>query len=113
MSVVLYQNNKAVIQSVPGGTSRPLPGIQPMEIAIMWASDGKHVFVQSQTATGINIYKVDIESGKRELWQAITPKDAAGLRPMTIPVSVTPDGRWIAYAWRTQLGQLYSSDTLK
>jgi eukaryotic-like serine/threonine-protein kinase len=113
MSVVLDQNNKAVIQSVLGGASRPLPGIQPMEIPIMWASDGKHVFVQSQTTTGINIYKIDIESGKRELWQAINPKDAAGLRPMTIPASVTPDGRWIAYAWRTQLGQLYSSDTLK
>jgi Tol biopolymer transport system component len=84
-----------------------------MEFPIGWASDSKHGFVQSQTATGINIYKVDIESGARELWQTITPKDAVGLKPMTIPSSITPDGRWIAYMWRTQLGQLYSSDTLK
>jgi len=112
-SVVLRQNNEVVIHSVSDGTSRPLPGIQPMEHPIGWASDSKHLFVQSQTATGINIYKVDIESGARELWQTITPKDAVGLKPMTIPSSITPDGRWIAYMWRTQLGQLYSSDTLK
>jgi hypothetical protein len=32
---------------------------------------------------------------------------------MVTPVSMTPDGRWIAFTYKTQLGQLYRSDTLK
>src|SRR5580692_3079416 len=101
-----------VIRSLSDGSSKPIPGIQDGEQPIGWA-DSKHVFVQPPTATGQNIYKLDIESGRRELWQAITPKDATGLRPMNVPIAVTPDGRWMAFGWRTQLGQLYSSDTLK
>jgi hypothetical protein len=101
-----------VIRSLSDGSSKPIPGIQDGEQPIGWA-DSKHVFVQPPTATGQNIYKLDIESGRRELWQAITPKDATGLRPMNVPIAITPDGRWMAFGWRTQLGQLYSSDTLK
>jgi Tol biopolymer transport system component len=71
------------------------------------------MFVQEIVAGGLNIYKVDINSGQRELWQAITPKDAVGVRPMSLPSAITPDGRWIAFGSRTQLGQLYRSDTLK
>jgi Tol biopolymer transport system component len=69
--------------------------------------------VQATTATGLNIYKIDVDSGQRELWQTITPKDATGLRPMNTPTAITPDGRWMAFGCRTQLGQLYRSDTLK
>ncbi len=104
--------NAFVVRSLSDGSSKPIPGIQTGEQPIGWA-DSKHVFVQAATATGQNIYKVEIESGRRELWQAITPKDAIGLRPMNAPIAITPDGRWMAFGWRTQLGQLYSSDTLK
>jgi len=112
-SVIIIQNRVWLLHSMSDDTSKPIPGMQAQEFPIAWASDSKHVFVQAQIASGINIYKVDVESGQREPWQAITPKDAVGLRPMTIPSAVTPDGRWIAYMCRTQLGQLYSSDTLK
>jgi Tol biopolymer transport system component len=112
-SIMVYQNEALVVRSLSDGTSKPISGIQASEFPIAWASDSKHVFVQAPVATGINIYKVDIESGQREMWQTITPKDAVGLRPMTIPAGITPDGRWIGYMYRTQLGQLYSSDTLK
>ncbi len=104
--------NAFVVRSLSDGSSKPIPGIQTGEQPIGWA-DSKHVFVQAATATGQNIYKVEIESGRRELWQAITPKDATGLRPMNAPIAITPDGRWMAFGWRTQLGQLYSSDNLK
>jgi len=112
-SVVIHQNGAVVVRSLADGTSRPLPGLQAGEFPVEWALDSKHVFVQAKTATGLNIYKLDVESGQRELWQVITPKDAVGLRPMNIPIGITPDGRWMAYNSRTQLGQLYSSDTLK
>ena len=101
-----------VVHSISDGSSKPIPGIQDGEDPIGWA-DSKHVFVQAKIATGLNIYKIDLESGRRELWQTITPKDAVGLRPMVTPIAITADGRWMAFGYRTQLGQLYRSDTLR
>jgi eukaryotic-like serine/threonine-protein kinase len=111
-SVIIFRNGASVVRSISDGSSKPIPGIQAAEFPIGWA-DSKHVFVQATTPTGLNIYKVDVESGQRELWQTITPKDATGLRPMNTPTAITPDGRWMAFGCRTQLGQLYRSDTLK
>jgi Tol biopolymer transport system component len=111
-SFLVYQNRALVVHSMSDGTSRPIPGIQAPEDSIAWA-DSKHVFVQAPISTGLNIYRIDVESGQRELWQTITPKDAVGLRPMQTPTAITPDGRWMAFGCRTQLGQLYRSDTLK
>ncbi len=111
-SVIIFRNEASVVRSMSDGSSKPIAGIQAAEFPIGWA-DSQHVFVQAAIATGLNIYKVDIESGRRELWQTITPKDATGLRPMNTPTAITPDGRWMAFSCRTQLGQLYRSDTLK
>ena len=111
-SFISVQKGAVVVRSISDGSSKPIPGIQAEEVPIGWA-DSKHIFVQATIATGLRIYKVDIESGRRELWQTITPKDATGLRPMKTPAAITPDGQWMAFGCRTQLGQLYRSDTLK
>jgi Tol biopolymer transport system component len=116
-SVFLTQNNAWVIRSLDSrsaDSAAPKPlGIQPEELPVAWAADSKHVFAQALTPTGLNIYKIDVESGHRELWQALIPKDQVGLRPLAIPASITPDGRWIAFNYRTVLGHIYRSDTLK
>ncbi len=112
-SFIVLQNGAWVIRSISDGSTKPIHGIQPAEFSIGWAADPKHVFVQAPSPTGLAIYKVDIESGKRELWRAVSPKDQVGLRPMNVPTAITPDGRWMAFTYRLQLGQLYRSDTLK
>jgi Tol biopolymer transport system component len=111
-SFISVQKGAVVVRSISDGSSKPIPGIQAEEFPIGWA-DSKHIFVQATIAIGLRIYKVDIESGGRELWQTVTPKDATGLRPMKTPTAITPDGQWMAFGCRTQLGQLYRSDTLK
>jgi Tol biopolymer transport system component len=111
-SHIIFQKDAFVLRSMSDGSSKPIAGIQAAEFPIGWA-DSKHVFVQATIAAGLRIYKVNVESGQRELWQTITPKDATGLRPMKTPTAITPDGRWMAFGCRTQLGQLYRSDTLK
>lgn len=112
-SFVVSENGAWVVRSISDGTIQPVHGIQPGEYPVGWALDGKHLFVQISSPTGLTIYKLDVESGKRELWRTVTPKDQVGLRPMNVPISITPDGRWLAFTYRTQLGQLYRSDTLK
>jgi Tol biopolymer transport system component len=112
-SFVLFENKTMVIRSIKGGTTRPLAGVQPDDLVIGWTSDSKHLFVQKVTPSGADIYKVDVESGKSELWQALAPKDNVGLQPMNFPAGITPDGHWIVFVHRNYLGQLYRSDTMK
>jgi eukaryotic-like serine/threonine-protein kinase len=111
-SFIVDQKGALVVRSISDGSTKPIPGIRDPEFPIGWA-DSKHVFVQATAATGLNIYKLEIDTGQQELWQAIAPKDAVGLMPMNTPTAITPDGRWMAFGCRTQLGQLYRSDTLK
>ncbi|MGA2421853.1 MAG: protein kinase [Candidatus Acidiferrum sp.] len=99
--------------TIATSTFKPIPGMLPNESVVAWTSDPQRVFTQLQTPTGLNIYKLELTSGKRELWQAIVPKEQVGLRPMNNEIAITPDGHWMAYAYRTQLSQLYRSDTLK
>jgi eukaryotic-like serine/threonine-protein kinase len=106
-------NGVWVVRPIPDGDARPIPGIQPEDFPIAWASDTHHIFAQAPTPTGLSIYKIDIDSGQRDLWQVLKPKEQVGLARMSLPTSITPDGRWMAFAYGTTLGQLYSSDTLK
>jgi hypothetical protein len=111
LSTTLY--GAWVVLSLADGKTKPIPGIQPGEFPVAWGEDSKHVFTQTITPTGLTINKVDVESGKREPWRVVAPTEQLGLRPMITPTAITPDGRWMAFTYRTQLGQLYRSDTLK
>lgn len=111
--IFAFENGIWVVRPVQGGDTKPMRGVEGHENPIAWGADGQHVFVQATTATGLTIYKVDVESGKRELWQTISPKDQVGLQPMAVPSAITPDGRWIAFNYRTHVEQLYRSDNLK
>src|ERR1700733_6915869 len=114
-SVLVFDNGAWFVRSVEGNNSKKITGMQPwsVEFPIGWAADGKHVFIQAPSETGITIYKMDLDSGAREVWQVIKPKDQIGLRKMATPSSMTLDGRWIVFTYKTQVGQLYRSDSLK
>jgi eukaryotic-like serine/threonine-protein kinase len=101
------------IRSIDGKSAKTIPGLQTGDFPIAWADDGKHLFTQMLSATGLMIYKVNVDSGARELWQVVNPKEQIGLRPMAVPSAITPDGRWMIFTYKTQIGQLYRSDTLK
>ncbi len=87
----------------------PLPGEHP----IAWSADSQQVFTQVPVLAGADIYRFDLHSGKRELWQTIRPRDHIGLMPMNAPMAITPDGRWMAFTYSTDLTQIYRSDTLQ
>jgi eukaryotic-like serine/threonine-protein kinase len=112
-SFLVLRNGAWVLVSVGDGSTKPATGVQTGDFPIAWSSDPEHVFVQVGTATGFSIYKVDLVSGQRELWQTVTPRDQVGLRLTTSPTAITPDGRWMAFTYGNQLGQLYRSDALK
>jgi hypothetical protein len=103
-SILAIQNGKRVVHSTAGSESKEMLPLLQGQFPISWASDGQHMFTQELTATGVNPYKVDLQTGRSELWQSIKPKDQIGLRAMANSVAITHDGRWLAYQYGSQVG---------
>jgi Tol biopolymer transport system component len=112
-SVFFQKQDQWFILSLADGKTKPIRGLNPGEFPSAWAADNKRIFIETRSAASLSIQKLDLESGKRELWLEWKPKDLVGLAPWKSPASITPDGRWIALTYGTHIGQLYTSDNLK
>jgi hypothetical protein len=56
--------------------------------------------------------RIDLESGKRQLWKELTAGDRAGYSPRA-EIQITPDGKYYAYSYRRVLHDLFLVDGLK
>jgi len=108
------QNGGWVLVSLKDGGIHPLPFIQPEETPIGWAEDRDHAFVEvhDNLNLGVSIYKVELNSGRRELWQVLKPS-ATSVNVSANKATITPDGHWMVYAYRLNAGQLYTSTNLR
>ncbi len=97
-----------IIYAVEGGASRPIPGFQTGEDDLyQWSSDGRSVFVGRFDATSLEIDRLDLASGRRELWRRVTPTDSLGASSDFFPFAMTPDGKSYAYSPLYQMSDLY------
>jgi hypothetical protein len=79
---------------------------------IGWAEDGRHLYLYRIGEVPARIRRLDIDSGKMELWRELTLEDLAGLVRIH-PVIVTPDGRYWAFSYSRVLSDLYVVNGLK
>jgi dipeptidyl aminopeptidase/acylaminoacyl peptidase len=83
------------------------------ERVLGWASDRKSLYAAAATGgPGTSIYRVDIESGHRELFRAVSPLDKTGVSYIG-PGHVTPDGRYYVYSYNRQISELFVVEGLK
>ena len=95
------------------GAPRPVPGIHPDEFIASVSLDGRSVLVASVVHhLSINVFRVDLASGRRELFKKIGSADLAGLF-MFPDAAFTPDGKYYTYAYNRTLSELYAVDALR
>ncbi len=83
------------------------PHLESGDEPIDWDQDNRHVFVARESGASATIYRVDIFSGKREVWKEIRPADPTGV----VSVSrfyVTPSGNSYAYSATRVLSSLFA-----
>jgi len=97
---------------ISGGAPAPVPGGQPRESAAGWSADGQTVFVYRRSGSSTMVSRIDLTTGKRELWKTITAPDPAGITGIA-PVAVVLDGKSYAYGVTRILSTLYLVDGLK
>jgi hypothetical protein len=87
------------------GAPRPVPGIHPNEAIFSVSPDGRSALVGVLDSHSAEVMRVDLASGRRELFKKIGPSDPAGV--VLVDAAFTPDGKYYAYSCFNALSQLY------
>jgi eukaryotic-like serine/threonine-protein kinase len=97
----------ARLYATDGGESRPIPGLLPGE-DFTWTSDPKFMYVHHLKQIPIRIYRLDIATGQRQLFEEV--------KPSVVPVDaimLSSDGRAYVYCYVRLLSELYLVKGLK
>jgi Tol biopolymer transport system component len=103
-----------VLRPVAGGDTRPIRGLLPNDDLIQWSADGRFLYVRGAGDSTLEFFRVNLSSGRRDLWKRIEPADPVGwigIQPAA--VRMTPDGKSYAYSYWKTLTELYLVDNLK
>jgi RNA polymerase sigma factor (TIGR02999 family) len=91
---------------VEGGDALPVEGLSADEQPIRWSADGRALFVFRPGELPARVHRVDVETGKRELWRELMPPDPAGVDGVAW-LKMTPDASLYAYGYIRVLNDLY------
>jgi Tol biopolymer transport system component len=103
---------KVYLYPVTPGEPRPAPGLEPGELPIQWSPDGRFLYVYRRGDVPARVTRVEIASGKRELWKALVPGDTTGLEEVA-NIWLTPDGSSYVYNHIRTLCDLYLAEGFK
>lgn len=90
----------------------PIEGLAEDEVPVQWSADGRSLFVYRIADVPARIFRLDLSTGRRELWRELIPPDLAGTSDIG-NVQITPDGRAYAYYYGQILSDLYLVEGLK
>jgi WD40 repeat protein len=105
-------DHKAMLFPVDGGAPRAIPGVADGEFPIRFSPDGRSVFAWKRGEIPARVTRVDIESGRREIWKELLPVDPAGVERIS-NVVVSADGKGYAYCYARLLSDLFVVEGLK
>jgi Tol biopolymer transport system component len=104
---------KLMLIPIEGGEPRPVPGVEPREAPVSWSVDQRslYVFGFGFEMSG-KIHRIDLASGRRELWKEIKPRDPTAIGPFS-NIVFTPDQKGYAYSLVRSISTLYLVDGLE
>ena len=108
-AVVRGPDQRLYLYPIAGGEPVPVPGVTTADEPAGWAQDGQFIWVFRRAELPAKVSRLDLSTGKRELWKELIPADAAGVSEVTQPLP-TPDGRYYVYTYIRLLDDLYVAD---
>ena len=101
-----------VLMPIEGGEPKPIPGAEPGDLPIRFTADGRSLFLCRGNDVPLVIQKLDLTTGRKEVWRSLAPRTAAGVQTLG-PVRLTADGKGYAYNSAQFLSSLYIVKGLK
>jgi Tol biopolymer transport system component len=105
---ILAQDSGGSYQLYPldGSAPQPAGALAADERVIRWAPDGRSLFVFRANRVPTRVERVDLASGRRELFKVLAPVDPAGVLAVQ-SVTLSSDGAAYAYQYRRELTTLF------
>ncbi|HKF41476.1 MAG TPA: hypothetical protein VKG01_00100, partial [Thermoanaerobaculia bacterium] len=101
----------SVLYDVASGAGRPIPGLARSLEAFAWCADGRSVFVRTSTTTPLKVYRLDLISGRQELWKEFSVSDIINAK--ALKVIPTPDGKSYVYGYTRLFSDLFIAEGVK
>jgi Tol biopolymer transport system component len=108
----LDANDKVELFPLDSGSPRPIPGLEAEEIPFQWSDDSSAVYVFQKGDVPLKVFRVNINTGKRDRLPDISPADATGV--VTVgPVVSTHDASRFVFSYYQVISVLYVVSGLK
>ena len=79
---------------------------------IRFTPDGRFLYVYENFDRSAKIYRVEIETGRRELWKTIAPSDPVGIVEI-YAIQISDDGQSYYYTFTRMISDLYLVEGLR
>ena len=96
-----------------GGAPVTANGFDAGDDPVRWSGDGKSIWSVNQTSGVPRIMRIDVATGRRDVWREIEYADPSGLLPGQLRVVMSADGRSYVYGYLRSLSDLYVADGLR
>jgi eukaryotic-like serine/threonine-protein kinase len=110
--IVIGPDRRRYFYPLQGGEPTPVPGLEQDETPTRWSADGRSLYVLRRRDVPARVFRLDLASGKRELWKELMPSDGSGVQDIS-PVIPTPDGQEYVYGYLRLLSDMYVVEGLK
>jgi Tol biopolymer transport system component len=105
-------DRRRYIYPLGGGEPQPIPGLVTGEDPVGWTGDGRWLFLFDRGKIPGRVFRVELATGKRELWRELVPLDPAGIDLLS-PPALTPDGKTYVYSYNRILSDLFLATGVK
>ncbi len=101
------------LEGAGGGSPQPIRGLEPTDLPLRWAADGRALFLGSSKDTfPARVYRLDLATGQREVWKEFMPGDPTGITSIG-PSDISADGKTILFGYSHTLSDLYVAEGLR
>ena len=107
-----FKDDVVALYPLNGGEPRTLDDVPASMAVIRFTPDGRFLYVKEDFGRSARIHRVDIDTGRRELWRTIGPSDPSGL-DVIYAIQISDDGESYYYSFSRTISDLYLVEGLR
>jgi eukaryotic-like serine/threonine-protein kinase len=104
-TIVRGPDRRRYLYPIAGGEPTAILGLEQRDAIDQRSADGRYLYVHRGSETPMKVYRLEIATGKKELWRTVMPSDPAGV--WSLSGAPTPDGDSYLYSFTRTLSDLY------
>jgi hypothetical protein len=105
-TVLARPDGTVYVYPLSGGEPAAVPGLDPGDNVDQRSLDGRFLFVHRVGEMPAKVFRLDLSTGRKQLWRTLMPADAAGVPEIRPPIP-TPGGEAYVYSYERTLSELY------